>query len=156
MRLSIQHGRLIDVIMDVVEKARERHAQLKAQIEAAESMRPEFERLEAFLKQADEIEQQLAADDMNTAKFPRSRAFGGDGEMTGDMAAKVLETHGPRLHIDRILDGLYEDGWVGSKIRKKDYKNVYQNLSSKPKRFRSLGGATFEIIREETKTEQGR
>src|ERR1017187_205071 len=100
--------------MDIVEKIRERHVQLKAQMEAAEAARPEFERLEAFLKQADEFERQLAAgvSNMVAKSGLKSRAFGGDGEMTADMAAKVLEKYGPQLHIDRILEGLYEDGWV--------------------------------------------
>ena len=147
--------------MDVVQKARERYEQIKAQIEAADAARPEFERLGAFLKEADEIGSQLGSPETKQHEAPaiqnaRSRAFGMDGELTGAMAEKVLEMYGPGLHVNAILERLYEAGWKGSGDRKKDYKNLFNNLNGKPKRFRKVAMATFELIKEEVETEQGR
>jgi hypothetical protein len=60
------------------------------------------------------------------------------------MAGVVLDKFGPRLPIMDIMTRLKEAGWRGSGDERKDYKNVYTILSTKPHRFRNVGGAVFE------------
>ena len=142
--------------MDLLEKARQRHAELKATIDAADAVRPEYERLSAFLRQAEELERQFQTPLTDAGRTvvesivrQRVKVFGVEGEHTSDMVEKILKTHGPKLHIKRIQDLLYGSGWKGSGDQNKDYKNIFENLNSKRKRFRNLGRATFELVMEE-------
>lgn len=61
---------------------------------------------------------------------------------TADMADTILRAHG-QLHVEKILDELYKKGWKSSGDRRKDYKNLHITLSSKPQRFRAVGGSVF-------------
>jgi hypothetical protein len=134
--------------MDVIETAKARYAELKAQIEAADAIRPDFERLREFLKTADEIKQQhltrrrAAKDSIVSYVLQRPPA-----EDTSNMAEKVLDEFGPTLPILDIISRLREAGWRGSGDERKDYKNIYTTLSTKPKRFRNVGMATFERVK---------
>jgi hypothetical protein len=143
--------------VDVIQKARERHAALKAQIEAIDAIRPEFERLGEFLRQFAEVERQFSPTGpvaINVPQQATTRVYGQAGELTADLIDRVLETYGPKMHIKAIQDRMYELGWQGSGAKQKDYKNLFENMNSKPKRFRNVGMATFEQVKE--KTEQGR
>jgi len=157
MKIQTGYGNVFQV-MDILEKVRHRHAELKATIDAADAMRPEYERLSTFLRQAEEIERQfrIPLNVVESSVGQRMKVFGGDGEHTSDMIEKILNNHGPRLHVKQIQDLLYRGGWKGSGDRHKDYKNVYQNISDKPKRFRKLAMATFEPVSESEKNEHGR
>lgn len=50
------------------------------------------------------------------------------------------------MHVNSILDHLYSAGWQGSGDRRKDYKNLFTNLLTKPKRFKKLGKGLFERL----------
>jgi hypothetical protein len=63
------------------------------------------------------------------------------------MAEKVLDEFGPTLPILDIISRLKKAGWRGSGDERKDYKNIYTTLSTKPKRFRNVGMATFERVK---------
>jgi|SRR5580692_11053376 hypothetical protein len=138
--------------MDVIETAKARHAELKAQLEAADMVRPEFQRLEEFLKTAEELKKQhLArrrADKDNVVAYVLQRP---PAEDTSNMAEKVLDQFGPTLPILDIISRLKEAGWRGSGDERKDYKNIYTTLSTKPKRFRNIGSATFERVKKVSK-----
>jgi len=66
--------------------------------------------------------------------------------MTSDLADWVLLVHGPRLHLNIILDRMIEEGWKGSGDRRKDWKNLFNNLNGKKKRFRNVGKNVWERI----------
>lgn len=139
--------------MDVIETAKARHAELKAQLDAADVVRPEFQKLEAFLRTADEIKKQhlagrRAAKDNVIAYVLQQRP---PAEDTSNMAEKILDKFGPTLPILDIISRLKEAGWRGSGDERKDYKNIYTTLSTKPKRFRNVGMATFERIKKVSK-----
>jgi hypothetical protein len=41
---------------------------------------------------------------------------------------------------------MVEEGWKGSGDRRKDWKNLFNNLSSKKKRFRNVGRNMWECV----------
>jgi hypothetical protein len=66
--------------------------------------------------------------------------------MTADLAEYVIRVHGPRLHINKIIDGMRAEGWPGSGDPRRDYKSVIQNLKDKIKRFRNIGKNVWELV----------
>lgn len=133
--------------MDVIETAKARYAELKTQIEAADAVRPEFQKLEEFLKTAEELKQQHSARRRADKDSIVSFVLRPPAEDTSNMAEKVLDQFGPKLPILDIISRLKEAGWRGSGDERKDYKNIYTTLSTKPKRFRNIGMATFERVK---------
>ena len=73
--------------------------------------------------------------------------YGKPGEYTADRVERILRQHGP-LHVDQIVPLLIASGWPGSGDVRKDYKNIFSNLSTKPKRFRSVDKGTFDLVTE--------
>lgn len=138
--------------MDVVAKARQRVTQLEA----------ELLELKEFLGAADRIDQRLTQPSAQKSKKPLGHAAKLEGNgarppqivvpqvrssaanRTADMAEEVLRVRGD-LHVNGILDRLYELGWKSSGDRKKDYKSLHIALASKPQRFRAVGKGIFAI-----------
>ncbi len=110
--------------------------------EEAEKIEGEAAKLEAFKTLALEIGKPI-----NGATSARIVAFGKPGEWTADMAEKILKENQP-LRIEEIIRLLKKAGWKGSGDDKKDYKNLHTNLSTKPKRFRSVSRGLFGLAEE--------
>lgn len=105
----------------------------------AEKLEYEAAKLEALKALALEIGKPI-----NRAASARIVAFGKPGEWTADMAEEILKKTQP-LRIEQIIHLLKKAGWRGSGDDKKDYKNVHTNLSTKPKRFRSVSRGLFAL-----------
>jgi hypothetical protein len=133
--------------MDVLEKARERHAELKAQIEAADAVRPELERLERFLKTAEELRREYLTGRRSVTFPPVHVTLQLPSAVTSNMIERILDEFGPQLQIKEIIIHLKRAGWRGSGDERRDYKNIFTNLTTKPHRFRNIGGAVFERVR---------
>lgn len=133
--------------MDVLEKARERHAELKAQIEAADAARPELERLEKFLKTAEELQREYLTGRRAVSYPPVRASVQLPSAMTSNMIERILDEFGPQLQIKEIIIRLRRAGWRGSGDERRDYKNIFTILTTKPRRFRNIGGAVFERVR---------
>lgn len=152
---------------DLIQKARERYSELTKIMEAAQAAGPEYQELGIFLKMANAVEKRFtpethpgaAVDESTGAKpsalasrvqkispFPRPPLQRDGVNMTSNLADWVLQVHGPRLHLNMILDRMIEEGWKGSGDRRKDWKNLFNNLNGKKKRFRNVGKNVWERV----------
>jgi len=142
--------------MDLIQKARDRFDELTKIMNAADSARQEWQELRAFLDTAEMVRKRLdPAKVTTTAQVPPALLvppiarppLQKDGvNQSADLADYVLQVHGPQLHLNAILDHMIEEGWQGSGNRRKDWKNLFNNLSSKKKRFRNVGGNTWKRV----------
>jgi hypothetical protein len=82
--------------------------------------------------------------DTKPKKPPLKNAHG--TVMTADLAEYVLKVHGPRLHLNKIIELMRSEGWGGSGDARRDYKSTYQNLKDKNKRFRNVGKNIWELV----------
>jgi hypothetical protein len=64
--------------------------------------------------------------------------------MTAELADYVLQVHGPKLHLGKILGHMRAEGWAGAGDPAKDLKNLYNNLWAKKDRFRNVGKNIWE------------
>lgn len=152
---------------DLIQKARERYAELARIMETAQAAAPEFQELRVFLEMADTVKKRFtpetnrgaAAEEgagtdssafssraQKAAPIPRPPLKRDGVNMTSDLADYVLRVHGPRLHLNDILAHMIEEGWKGSGDHKKDWKNLFNNLNGKKKRFRNVGQNTWERV----------
>lgn len=132
---------------------------LKARIaklrKEADQLNEEANRLTGLLELAKEIGEPV----MPSALAPYASTNPGSGffvrppELTGEMVEEILRSNGRPMHVQEIITALHESGWRGSGDDRKDYKNVFANLTSKPKRFNPLGMSKFELL--DTETEGG-
>ena len=144
---------------DLIEKSRRRLAEVSKIIDAARAVESEFNLLSAFLLQVDAVRKRLEPGTSDSAQ-PHTQTTSGperpqlqkDGvNQTAELADYVLRVYGPRIRLNDILDRLAEEGWKGSGNRRKDWKNLYNNLSSKKKRFRNVGKNVWERVSEENR-----
>jgi len=73
--------------------------------------------------------------------------YGKPGDFTADRVERILRQHGA-LHVEQIIPLLKDSGWPGSGDVRKDYKNIFSNLSTKPDRFRKVDKGTFDLATE--------
>jgi hypothetical protein len=73
--------------------------------------------------------------------------YGKPGDFTADRVERILRQHGA-LHVEQIVPLLKASGWPGSGDDRKDYKNIFSNLSTKPDRFRRVDKGTFDLATE--------
>jgi hypothetical protein len=123
----------------------------------AQSHNAEWQQLKSFLNQVDYVAQFF--DEKKKPASPTPEAPSADAKpkrpalknargvvMTADLAEYVLKVHGPRLHLNKIIEFMREEGWEGSGDAHRDYKSTYQNLNDKKKRFRNVGENIWELV----------
>lgn len=111
----------------------------------AKSLSDEADRLEALKALAIQVGKPFTIQNIEPPV-----TYGKPGDFTADRVEHILREHGP-LHVEQIIPLLKASGWPGSGDVRKDYKNIFSNLSTKPKRFRSVGKSTFDLVTEKKK-----
>jgi hypothetical protein len=149
---------MVEYIMaDLVQKARERFAELTKIIEAAQAVGQEWSELNSFLNQVETVRKRLepqTGKDSEPERLPEPRVarparppLQKDGvNMTADLAEFVLAVHGPKMHLEDVLKHMLEEGWVGTGDHARDLKNLYNNLWAKKERFRNVGKNIWERV----------
>jgi hypothetical protein len=140
---------------DLIERSRKRFEALDLIVKQAQAVGEEYHKLRSFLEQADQVAQLLdpkksvppspaSSKDTKPHKPPLKNAHG--TVMTADLAEYVLKLHGPRLHLNKMIELMHTEGWEGSGDARRDYKSAYQNLNDKKKRFHNVGENIWELV----------
>lgn len=146
---------------DLVEKARQRHAELSKIIKAAEDVREEWNQLNAFILMADQMEERLSpkheADNRQQSRpnvvaviETAGMAVNGhssNGHLTiPDRAEEIIRRRGP-IHLKPLFKEMRLTGWKATGDDAKDLRNLASSLSTRKERFKNMGQNVWDVIK---------